>query len=579
MRYRRHVSIMPNINKVQNSLVRNNGGDDNGVNPVNSNYSSYLPEVYAGHPRRIERYMQYDLMDTDSEVNAALDTIADFSVQKDSKTDEYFRLTFHNELSPSELEILKTCLRQWSKVNDWKRRAWRIFRNVLKYGDQFFIRDPESLRWYWVDNSKVEKIIVNEADGKKPEAYVFKDLDFNLQQFTATAPDTYGNNLAGGQGTTRMMHQTSGYSYDPNTASGSNASRFGNTINGQTVVNATHVIHLSLSEGLDANWPFGTSILESVFKVFRQKELLEEAVIIYRIQRAPERRIFYIDVGAMNPNKANAHLERIKNEIYQRRFPTRNGSGANVMDATYNPMSMMEDFFFAQTSEGRGSRVETLPGGESLGQIDDLRYWTNKLLRGLRVPSSYLPTGPEDGTATYNDSRVGTSYIQEYRFAEYCERLQNLISTTFDDEFKLFVKRRGVNIDASNYELNFNSPENFSSFAEDDRLAIRINNFQPLLDVGFISKRWLMKNVLRMNDDEIQENANLWREENRKRLKGTAAEFIDSRDRNLGLSAVGIKSIDLEPEEDSSPTPDMDDGGDFDFDMDSESESDDDTIV
>lgn len=577
MRYKKYVSIMPNIDKMKNSLVGNNL-DGDGVNPVNSNYSSYLPEVYAGHPRRIERYSQYDLMDTDSEVNAALDTIADFSVQKNTKTDEYFQLTFHSELSPSEMETIKVCLRQWSKINDWKRRAWRIFRNVLKYGDQFFIRDPETLRWYWVDPSKVEKIIVNEADGKKPEAYVFKDLDFNLQQFTATAPDKYGNNLPGGQGLPRYQIPSYGYNYDSRNSGGSQ-SRFNTNINGQTVVDATHVVHISLSEGLDANWPFGTSILESVFKVFRQKELLEEAVIIYRIQRAPERRIFYIDIGTMNPMKANAYLERIKNEIYQRRFPTRNGTGANAMDATYNPMSMLEDFFFAQTSEGRGSRVETLPGGESLGQIDDLRYWNNRLIRGLRVPSSYLPTGPDDGTATYNDSRVGTSYIQEYRFAEYCERLQNLISTTFDDEFKLFLKRRNVNINASDFELNFNSPENFSSFAEDDRLAIRINNFLPLNDIPYLSKRYLQKYVLRMNDDELQENANLWREENRKKLKGTAAEFMGD-ERNYGLNAIGIKSTDLDPDVDNEPdTVDTEIEGDFDFDTGSDETSDDDTII
>ena len=101
---------------------------------------------------------------------------------------------------------------------------------------------------------------------------------------------------------------------------------------------------------------------------------------------------------------------------------------------------MIEDYFFAQTAEGRGSRVETLPGGENLGQIDDLKYFNNKLLRGLRVPSSYLPTGPEDGTAVYSDGRVGTAFIQEYRFTNFCKRLQDLISPWIDDEFKLFCK-------------------------------------------------------------------------------------------------------------------------------------------
>jgi hypothetical protein len=131
-------------------------------------------------------------------------------------------------------------------------------------------------------------------------------------------------------------------------------------------------------------------MLEPVFKVYKQKELLEDSIIIYRVQRAPERRVFYIDVGDMPTHKARQHLERIKNEIHQRRIPSKTGGGANVVDSAYNPLSIMEDYFFAQTAEGRGSKVETLPGGENLGQIDDLKFFNDKLLRGLRVPPSYF---------------------------------------------------------------------------------------------------------------------------------------------------------------------------------------------
>ena len=96
-----------------------------------------------------------------------------------------------------------------------------------------------------------------------------------------------------------------------------------------------------------------------MFKVYKQKELLEDAILIYRVQRAPERRVFYIDVGNMQTHKARAHLERIKNEIHQRRIPSKTGGGQNITDSAYNPLSIMEDYF-AQTAEGRGSKVETL---------------------------------------------------------------------------------------------------------------------------------------------------------------------------------------------------------------------------
>jgi hypothetical protein len=111
--------------------------------------------------------------------------------------------------------------------------------------------------------------------------------------------------------------------------------------------------------------------------------------------------------------------------MHQRRIPTTTGGGANMMDASYNPLSINEDFFFPFNGEsGRGSSVEPLPGGANLGEIDDLKYFNNKMARGLRVPSSYLPTGPDDSDRAMNDGSVGTALIQEYRLNQYCERLQ-----------------------------------------------------------------------------------------------------------------------------------------------------------
>ena len=157
-------------------------------------------------------------------------------------------------------------------------------------------------------------------------------------------------------------------------------------------------------------WPFGQSILENIFKVYKQKELLEDAVLIYRVQRAPERRMFKIDVGNMPSHMAMAFVERVKNEIHQRRIPSSQG-GPSLLDATYNPLSMNEDYFFPVTADGRGSSVDLLQGGQNLGEIDDLKYFNNRLARGLRVPSSYLPTGPEDNSTPLSDGRVGTAMI------------------------------------------------------------------------------------------------------------------------------------------------------------------------
>ncbi len=492
-------------------------------------YSSWLPEVYQGQPNRVQRYGQYDQMDLDSEVNTALDTIAEFSTLKNQYTKLPFEIEYQEEATDTENDIIQKSLRQWCNLNDLHKRIFRIFRNSVKYGDQIFVRDPETYKLFWVDPAKIEKVIVNEGKGKKIEAYYIKDMDVNLQSLNVTADEN------------KLLHSSAGYPNNPNvnanTTQGYAAGSVGGTryVSEQTStpVDAKHVVHISLSEGIDGFWPFGNSVLEPVFKVYKQKELLEDAILIYRVQRAPERRVFYIDVGNMPTHKARAHLERIKNDIHQRRIPSKTGGGQNITDSAYNPLSIMEDYFFAQTAEGRGSKVETLPGGENLGQIDDLRYFNDKLMRGLRVPPSYLGSLDSDGNG-YNDGRVGTAFIQEFRFTKFCERLQKLVAEEMDREFKMFLKHRGVIIDSSLFDLVFNTPQNFGKYRQAEVDQVMMNVFTAIEGADYVSKRFAMKRFLGLTDEEIMENEKLWAEE-----KGTADPEAQDGLKSVGASIPG----------------------------------------
>lgn len=544
MSWKKYFTPVPTGNNTQGSYSPfSNTRTGQGMGPAASNYSSHLPDVYVGSPNRIERYNQYNTMDSDSEVNAALDILAEFCTQENDTNTTNFNIDFKGTPSSSEVKILSEYLRQWCKLNQFETRMFRIIRNAFKYGDQFFIRDPENKKWFHVDPSQVTKIIVNESEGKRPEQYAIKNLNFAFGALEAT-PLNQANSY--GPGGTTKGYQTVDRQYGTggqNNTPSPNASRFQNESN-EIFVDANHVVHLSMSEGLDQNYPFGNSLLESIFKVYKQKELLEDAIIIYRVQRAPERRVFYVDVGNLPSHLAMQFVERVKTEIHQRRIPSKTGGGTNVIDSSYNPLSINEDYFFPQTAEGRGSKVETLPGGTNLGEIDDLRYFTNKLVRGLRIPSSYLPTGADDGASQYNDGRVGTAYIQELRFNTYCKRLQSMLQEVFNAEFKLYLHEKGVNLDHSMFNISLQPPKNFASYRQAELDNNRISTFSQMAAIPYMSNRFALSRFLGLSEEEIKENERMWREENEENLQPFEQD-VSAEMRGAGIGGGDI-AADLE---------------------------------
>lgn len=530
------------------------GSDQPRTNFANSSkYASPLPQVYAGAPNRIDRYNQYEAMDLDSQISSSLDIIAEFCTQTSEETGMPFEFYFKNIPSASEAKILADFLKKWIAINKFNSRLFDIVRNIIKYGDQFFIRDPETQQWLTVYHSNVEKVIVNESEGKKPEQYSILDLDLNLQALAATQVP-----LQSGGTSPAIPGQTyNNIAQNTRLSSFGRPSRFSET-RGATAVNAEHIVHLSMNNGLDPAWPFGTSILERIYKTYKQKELLEDSVLIYRIQRAPDRRVFYIDVGDLPEQKAMAFVEQVKNSINQKRIPSKTGGGTSIMDAAYNPTSILDDLYFPQNTEGKGCRVETLPGGDPTWGINELQYFDNKLTRGLRVPSSYLPTGADDSPATYSDGKVGNALIQEFRFSKFCERIQNTISRVFDEEFKLFLKRRDINISSDIFEVRFVQPQSFATWRQIELNSAEINNFIQIIGAGsFISKRYAMEKYLGWNKDEIEANIKMLIEENPTKFSklSNISSTINSSDAPLDLRNVGINQTDLFDPAETETTP------------------------
>ena len=508
-----------------------------------SNFASYLPVVYTGLPNRTDRYRQYDQMDQDPEIRTALNIIADFCTQSTEDFGLPFNIKYKDNIGDTEVTTLEDRLESWADQNDFKTRIYEIVRGLLKYGDQFFIRDPETFDWYWVNPMNVEQVFVNEATGKNPVIYYIRDVSLNLHDKVFSNLQigfdrmTYPGAVPNGMATNGNMY-----------SNGSGGGGYGNSANSSDPfstngrmdiipVAAEHVIHLTLNTGQDGVWPFGTSILEEVFKVYKQKELLEDSIIIYRVQRAPERRVFKIDVGDMQTHQAMSYVERFKNEIHQRRIPSNKGGSTSLMDAAYNPLSILEDYFFPQTSEGRGSSVETLPGGDNLGQIDDLRYFNDKLIRGLQIPSSYLPMGPssDGGVSLFGDGAT-QAMASELRFNNQCMRYQRLVARVFDKEFKRYMTYNGYTISASSFEVTFNPPINLASYRQAELDARLIQTYLPLNDIPYLAKQTILEKM-GFDKADIVKNEQYWIQENPDAFEnGTSPDGEDE----AGLASVGI---------------------------------------
>lgn len=551
MSWKKHLKVVPQGEKM-GAMMRQMAArqQNSATSGTNSNFQSVLPEIYSGPPNRIERYTQYDNMYRDPVIRSAIGTIATFCTQQDENTGLHFDLNFVGESSESETSVLNESLRTWSNINKFKQRLWKLFCNTLIYGDQFYARDPDTFYLHWLNHENVEKVVVNEAAGKEPEMYVVKNLELYIQAMVMS-PDKQ----KGREGITGWPNSSSNYNQGTVTQQTQYQSVF-NTGADAKNIDANHVVHFSLSEGSDPNWPFGVSVLEPLFKVFKQKELLEDSIVIYRIIRAPERRVFYIDTGRAPAHIAMEMVNRIKQEFHQRRIPTQTGGGSNITDAAYNPQSMIEDFYFPQSADGKGSRVEVLPGGDNLGQIDDLRYFNNELIRGLQVPITYISFGSEENTSTYTDGRVGTAFIKEYEFAKYCKRLQNTLNPIFDREFKLFLKDRGIQVDSSSFFIELTEPQSFSAYRQIEMDSAYLQMFQQVSNVPYLSKRWLMKRYLGLTEAEIIENERMWSEENKEAVDETVGSMPNDSGGGLGLSSMGVKAEEPDIEDTGDELPD-----------------------
>ena len=506
-----------------------------GTNMIYSKYKNYLPMVYQGPINRMERYTIYEGMEQDPVISWSLDIIVDAITQSDAKNPFKIEYSDNTQLPDSQTLSIELALDEWIKTEDWKKRIFKTIRDTLKYGDTFFIRDPETLELQKVNIYDVLGVIVDEL--KNPTHYIIKNVDLNVPLKVATS--------AASDIETRNYLNTINTNF-PNIMNNSTAQTVNGPNDDQTTlpVKAEHVVHLSLNVDDVLVYPFGVSCLESIYKVYIQKMLLQDCLLLYRIKNATEKLVFTIPIGNVPRYKRRQFLEKAKNELSQRRMPSKDTDGVfNTIDVAYNSISMNEDFWLPVDADGIQPKIEKLQGGQNLGEINDMVYWENNLIRGLKVPQSWVPYGPTDGQRT--TPTTSNTYVQELRFYKFCQRLQNILITVLDEEFKKYLAYKGiVEIDNDGFSLAFFDPSNITELTEEEVRKSRLDAFNSAIQSPYISKQFALKFYLKLTEEEYNENQRLLMMENQEKFKEKDVP-LPTEDYNQvpGLRSVGIEDI------------------------------------
>ena len=264
------------------------------------------------------------------------------------------------------------------------------------------------------------------------------------------------------------------------------------------------IIYIS-SGVLDQNSGLMLSYLHKAIKIVNQLKMMEDSLVIYRISRAPERRIFYVDVGNLPKLKAEQYVNDLMNKF--RNKVVYDATTGEVRDDRKH-MSLMEDFWMPRREGGKGTEITTLPGGQTLGQIEDIEYFQDKLYQALNVPASRLKSD-----STFNLGRSSEINRDEIKFTKFVQRIRKKFSMLFLDTLKMQLILKGIiTFDdwddlSSNIVFDYIKDNHFAEIKDAEIMQSRLNllaTVDPFVG-KYYSPTYVKKKILRLDDEEIQE--------------------------------------------------------------------------
>ena len=390
---------------------------------------------------RKELFRDYELMDADPIISSALDIYCDESTV-DNIENRILKIKTDN---PKVSKILHNL---FYDVMNIEFNLWSYIRNMTKYGD--FYLHLDILDKHGVVNVKPLSVYeVNRLENHEPSNP--KLVQFEVQQYSETRRSSKPNNVY--------------ENYE-----------------------VAHFRNLA-----DTNYlPYGKSMLEGARRVWKQLTLMEDAMLIHRMMRAPEKRVFKVDIGNIPPNEVDNFMQQIINKM--KKTPVMNADGE--YNLKYNMESITEDYFLPVRGGDSGTNIDTLPALSNDGAIDDVEYLRNKMMAALKVPKAFLGYEEQVGSKA-------TLAAEDVRFARTIERLQKIICAELEKIAIVHLYTQGFDdAELINFELELTNPSMIHQQEKLELLTQKKDIANDLIENKLFSRQWIYDNIFELNDQE-----------------------------------------------------------------------------
>jgi hypothetical protein len=455
--------------------------DDGAVTVTqNAHYGTYM-DLEGSVRNELELITRYREMANHPELEQAIDDIVNEAITHDE--------------SGRTVDIVLDKLKQPESI---KKKILEEFETILRMLNFGNLSDDLFKRWY-IDGRIYFHVVVDESnpkEGIKELRYIDPRKIRKVREIKKDRDPKTGANI--------IKSIAEYFIYNDR---GTTTQTYSAQVNQGLRIATDSIVNVN-SGLMDAKNTFVISYIHKAIKPLNQLRMIEDAIVIYRISRAPERRIFYIDVGNLPKGKAEQYLRDVMVK-YRNKMVYDANTGELRDDRKH--MSMLEDFWLPRREGGKGTEITTLPAGQNLGELEDVKYFKSKLLQALNVPLSRLE--PQQGGGMIGVGRTTEVTRDEVKFVKFIQRLRNKFTQIFDNALRIQLALKGICTQEEWEEFkeeiyyDFQKDNNFVEMRDAELLRERLNllsTVDPFIG-RYYSSEWVRKNVLQMTDDTIKE--------------------------------------------------------------------------